>query len=105
MQEPYSSVGYLCERVSFLSALKLQHPSLQDSDQDTQPSEGLRWTAWDVCEGQYIFLTKLLIVVKKIQLQNVLKVEFTGVTLRNISNRRQRSTSVGRNVCYSSSLV
>lgn len=51
VQEPYSSVGYLCERVSFLSVLKLQHPSLQDSDQVKQPSEGLGWTAWDVCEA------------------------------------------------------
>lgn len=64
-QEPYSSVGYLCERVSFLSVLKLQHPSLQDSDQDKQPSEGLGWTAWDVCEGQFTFLTKRLTVAKK----------------------------------------
>lgn len=51
LQEPYSSVGYLCERVSFLSVLKLKHPSLQDGDQDNQSTEGLSWTAWDVCEG------------------------------------------------------
>lgn len=63
LQEPYSSVGYLCERVSFLSVLKLKHPSLQDSEQDNQQSEGLSWTAWDVCEGKFSFLTKHLIVV------------------------------------------
>ncbi|KAM3872866.1 guanine nucleotide-binding protein-like 1 [Diretmus argenteus] len=53
LQEPYSSVGYLCERTPFLSVLKLKHPSLQD----LQPhlvhpgSEDLSWTAWDVCEA------------------------------------------------------
>uniref|UniRef100_A0A8C5CQ39 Guanine nucleotide-binding protein-like 1 n=1 Tax=Gadus morhua TaxID=8049 RepID=A0A8C5CQ39_GADMO len=31
LQEPYSSVGYLCERTSFLSLLKLKHPSLDDA--------------------------------------------------------------------------
>lgn len=63
LQEPYSSVGYLCERVSFLSVLKLKHPSLLDNEQDNQQSEGLSWTAWDVCEGTFSFLTKHLIVV------------------------------------------
>ena len=56
LQEPYSSVGYLCERTSFLSLLKLKHPSLDDApkhhslgDYDKpEPS----WTAWDVCEGE-----------------------------------------------------
>uniref|UniRef100_A0A8C5BFD9 Guanine nucleotide-binding protein-like 1 n=1 Tax=Gadus morhua TaxID=8049 RepID=A0A8C5BFD9_GADMO len=55
LQEPYSSVGYLCERTSFLSLLKLKHPSLDDApkhhslgDYDKpEPS----WTAWDVCEA------------------------------------------------------
>uniref|UniRef100_H2TUH7 Guanine nucleotide-binding protein-like 1 n=2 Tax=Takifugu rubripes TaxID=31033 RepID=H2TUH7_TAKRU len=51
LQEPYSSVGYLCERVPFLSVLKLKHPSLQDGDQGNQLTEGLSWTAWDVCEA------------------------------------------------------
>ncbi|XP_054869649.1 guanine nucleotide-binding protein-like 1 [Amphiprion ocellaris] len=53
LQEPYSSVGYLCERTQFLSALKLRHPSLQDSEpqQGNQGSEELSWTAWDVCEA------------------------------------------------------
>uniref|UniRef100_A0A671YLU4 Guanine nucleotide-binding protein-like 1 n=1 Tax=Sparus aurata TaxID=8175 RepID=A0A671YLU4_SPAAU len=53
LQEPYSSVGYLCERTPFLSVLKLKHPSLQDSDPHlgNQGSEELSWTAWDVCEA------------------------------------------------------
>lgn len=54
LQEPYSSVGYLCERTSFLAVLKLKHPSLQDSSpqEGNQGSEEPGWTAWDVCEGE-----------------------------------------------------
>ncbi|TRY60734.1 hypothetical protein DNTS_007807, partial [Danionella cerebrum] len=45
LQEPYSSVGYLCERTDYLSVLKLTHPEslLDPGTQD--------WTAWDVCEA------------------------------------------------------
>ncbi|KAK7157593.1 hypothetical protein R3I93_008936 [Phoxinus phoxinus] len=49
LQEPYSSVGYLCERTNFLSVLKLKHPDHcpeTPRDPDTQD-----WTAWDVCEA------------------------------------------------------
>lgn len=49
LQEPYSSVGYLCERTNFLSVLKLKHPDHcpeSPRDPDTQD-----WTAWDVCEA------------------------------------------------------
>uniref|UniRef100_A0A3Q4BKY7 Guanine nucleotide-binding protein-like 1 n=1 Tax=Mola mola TaxID=94237 RepID=A0A3Q4BKY7_MOLML len=51
LQEPYSSVGYLCERVSFLSVLKLKHPKLLEDDCHQGNQEGLSWTAWDVCEA------------------------------------------------------
>ncbi|CAL1610870.1 unnamed protein product [Knipowitschia caucasica] len=48
LQEPYSSVGYLCERTPFLSVLKLKHPSLSDNEPLSQEP---KWTAWDVCEA------------------------------------------------------
>lgn len=53
LQDPYSSVGYLCERTPFLSVLKLTHPSLMEMDPHlrNQGSEGAKWTAWDVCEA------------------------------------------------------
>ncbi|XP_022612333.1 guanine nucleotide-binding protein-like 1 isoform X2 [Seriola dumerili] len=53
LQEPYSSVGYLCERTAFLSVLKLQHPSLMEHEPHNrnQRSEEFSWTAWDVCEA------------------------------------------------------
>ncbi|KAM8869892.1 guanine nucleotide-binding protein-like 1 [Spinachia spinachia] len=53
LQEPYSSVGYLCARTPFLSVLKLRHPSLMDNKphQRNEGSESLDWTAWDVCDA------------------------------------------------------
>ncbi|XP_058504864.1 guanine nucleotide-binding protein-like 1 isoform X1 [Solea solea] len=53
LQEPYSSVGYLCERTPFLSALKLQHPSLLEKEAHlrNEGSNTMSWTAWDVCEA------------------------------------------------------
>ncbi|KAF6722011.1 Guanine nucleotide-binding protein-like 1 [Oryzias melastigma] len=52
LQEPYTSVGYLCERTPFLSVLKLKHPSLQDMEpQHKRSAEESKWTAWDVCEA------------------------------------------------------
>ncbi|XP_051999415.1 guanine nucleotide-binding protein-like 1 [Xyrauchen texanus] len=49
LQEPYSSVGYLCERTNFLSVLKLKHPD-QSPGTPHDPNT-LDWTAWDVCEA------------------------------------------------------
>ncbi|KAM6995417.1 guanine nucleotide-binding protein-like 1 [Tautogolabrus adspersus] len=53
LQEPYSSVGYLCERTPFLSVLKLKHPRLMENKPHlrNEGSEELSWTAWDVCEA------------------------------------------------------
>lgn len=58
LQEPYTSVGYLCERTPFLSVLKLKHPSLLEKEpqQGQQGSIEPSWTAWDVCEGKNIFM-------------------------------------------------
>lgn len=49
LREPYSSVGYLCERTNFLSVLKLTHPD--HSPETPQDPKTQDWTAWDVCEG------------------------------------------------------
>ncbi|KAI7806343.1 guanine nucleotide-binding protein-like 1 [Triplophysa rosa] len=47
LQEPYSTVGYLCERINCLSVLKLTHPDPSPQhNPDTQD-----WTAWDICEA------------------------------------------------------
>lgn len=54
LQEPYTSVGYLCERTPYLSVLKLKHPSLQEkgSQQERHGTTEPSWTAWEVCEGK-----------------------------------------------------
>lgn len=51
LQEPYSSVGYLCERTPFLSVLKLTHPE-QSAETPPHTPKTHEWTAWDVCEGK-----------------------------------------------------
>ncbi|KAL0984911.1 hypothetical protein UPYG_G00150360 [Umbra pygmaea] len=58
LQEPYTSVGYLCERTPFLSVLKLRHPSEQGpqhapkgGEKEREQGPQHRWTAWDVCEA------------------------------------------------------
>lgn len=58
LQEPYSSVGYLCERTPFLSVLKLTHPE-QSAETPHTPNTH-EWTAWDVCEGKVWFLFVVL---------------------------------------------
>ena len=58
-------MGYLCERISFLSLLKLKHPNMDD---DVPKHHGMgdyvkpepSWTAWDVCEGKGAPLLYLL---------------------------------------------
>ncbi|XP_052003214.1 guanine nucleotide-binding protein-like 1 [Xyrauchen texanus] len=49
LQEPYSSVGYLCERTNFLSVLKLRHPDQSPGTHHEPKTQD--WTAWDVCEA------------------------------------------------------
>ncbi|KAG7469360.1 hypothetical protein MATL_G00128250 [Megalops atlanticus] len=49
LQEPYSSVGYLCERTPFQNLLKLKHPSEGEVPGEAPGEE--KWTAWDVCEA------------------------------------------------------
>lgn len=77
LQEPYSSVGYLCERTPFLSILKLKHPSLQENERN-QESEEPSWTAWDVCEGKVVVsvtASELLwsLIVWKLQYSKILR--------------------------------
>ncbi|XP_039625919.1 guanine nucleotide-binding protein-like 1 isoform X1 [Polypterus senegalus] len=45
IQEPYTSVGYLAERIPVQKILKLKHP--KESEGSTDP----HWSAWDICEA------------------------------------------------------
>ena len=48
VQEPYTAVGYLAQRVNLIPLLKIQHPL-----HGSKPGEGKleEWSAWDICEG------------------------------------------------------
>ena len=58
-------MGYLCERTPFLEVLKLRHPSLEDVkahvniQESQQGQRALRWTAWDVCEGEDLWWSRV----------------------------------------------
>lgn len=81
LQEPYSSVGYLCERVPFLSVLKLKHPSLLEDEpqQGDQKSEELSWTAWDVCEGKSVLSKSDSILFVKCKILNILLLSMSAL--------------------------
>lgn len=55
LREPYTAVGYLGKYIVMPELLKIDHPSGEKS------SEGLEWSAYDICEGWAIkrgFMTK-----------------------------------------------
>ncbi|KAK6469967.1 guanine nucleotide-binding protein-like 1 [Huso huso] len=49
IQEPYTSVGYLAERIPIQELLKLKHPDAEESR--LKEREAPPWTAWDICEA------------------------------------------------------
>ena len=58
MKEPYTSIGYLAERIPLVDLLQLTHPDgmiTQDTTINPMPeSKGsVLWTAWDICDGLY----------------------------------------------------
>ena len=81
VQEPYSPVAYLAQRVPLIDMLKLVHPDpdqygieksrglqgamaslviedeIREKEQDEESARALshdqqKWTAWDVCDGK-----------------------------------------------------
>ena len=57
VQEPYSVVKYLAERVPIEVILNLSPPLDEDEDEDEDKDKDASeikdygWSAWDVCEG------------------------------------------------------
>ena len=54
VREPYSVVGYLAVCTPLEKVLNLVHPKIteaQENDEDIP--EGLEWSAWDICDGNY----------------------------------------------------
>ena len=48
VREPYSTVGYIAERLDIPRLLKLKHP--EDEEKRT-----VKWTAMDICYGEKCF--------------------------------------------------
>ena len=91
VQEPYTAVGYLAQRVPILQLLSLSHPDptvhkaeprswsaggLEEniivknemdvldktsSGGDSLTCDGEEWTAWDICDGKILSLVIIII--------------------------------------------
>ena len=45
LQEPYSAIRYLSERIPVIDILKLKHPSEAGNEKEAE------WSPLDICEG------------------------------------------------------
>ena len=55
LQEPYSAIRYLSERIPIVSILKIKHPNDEENKHDAKennwsPKES-EWSPLDICEG------------------------------------------------------
>ncbi|XP_070531725.1 guanine nucleotide-binding protein-like 1 isoform X2 [Ptychodera flava] len=48
VQEPYTPVGYLAQRIPLTSILKLKHPNDETTEKGACAPQ---WSAWDICEA------------------------------------------------------
>ncbi|XP_038063800.1 guanine nucleotide-binding protein-like 1 [Patiria miniata] len=48
VQEPYTAVGYLAQRVNLIPILKIKHPLYGSKPKEGETEE---WSAWDICEA------------------------------------------------------
>lgn len=49
LQEPYSAIRYLSERIPVIDILKLKHPSETNNEKEAE------WSPLDICEGIFNF--------------------------------------------------
>ena len=49
VQEPYTAVGFLAQRIPLIQILKIKHP-----EEVTTPegAANTKWSAWDICDGE-----------------------------------------------------
>ena len=50
LREPYTTVGYLAERIPLTSLLKVTHPEAGER-KEVEEREPPRWSATDICDG------------------------------------------------------
>ncbi|XP_077986081.1 guanine nucleotide-binding protein-like 1 [Glandiceps talaboti] len=48
VQEPYTAVGYLAQRIPLISILKLKHPDIDSTDKGACAPQ---WSAWEICDA------------------------------------------------------
>ena len=60
VKEPYTSIGYLAERVPLVELLQLHHPEEEKIQEGDTVSGAIatasiessqNWTAWNICDG------------------------------------------------------
>ena len=60
LQEPYSAIRYMAERIPIISILKIKHPNEETSKQDAKDNKWSNseneWSPLDICEGLRNFL-------------------------------------------------
>ncbi len=56
LQEPYSAIRYLAERIPIIEILKIKHPASRDSKpgDDDFTKQISDWSPLDVCEGKIL---------------------------------------------------
>ena len=55
LQEPYSAIRYLAERIPMIDILKIQHPELEAAPRhDWTDQKSHEWSPLDICEGKLI---------------------------------------------------
>ena len=50
VQEPYTAVGYLAQRIPLIQILKVKHP---EEDPSPEGAANVKWSAWDICDGKF----------------------------------------------------
>lgn len=50
VREPYTAVGFLAQRIPLQRILRISHPDLEDQ---VDKSKDMKWSAYDVCIGEY----------------------------------------------------
>lgn len=48
VQEPYTAVGYLAQRIPLIQILKVKHP---EEDPSPEGAANVKWSAWDICDA------------------------------------------------------
>lgn len=57
LQEPYSAIRYLSERIPVAQILKIKHPEAEREQDAKAEFKQLEWSPLDICEGNFGFFS------------------------------------------------